>query len=173
MDHHCPWISNCVGYANQKLFILFLFYGLLYCVFIFSFVSPISISLAYHLDSRIDQTFYFNSLILLIIAAVFGLCFMLFFCVHSFYIFTNQTTIQQLGDIITFKIASIDGREDDVAPVVTKLNIYDVGLKENFIQVFGTNAWLWMIPIPATLPSGFQYPINQKTLSFIFQSQPL
>mmetsp|Transcript_2506 Transcript_2506/g.3686 ORF Transcript_2506/g.3686 Transcript_2506/m.3686 type:complete len:331 (-) Transcript_2506:183-1175(-) len=36
MDHHCPWVNNCIGALNQKMFILFLVY--IQCLSVYGFV---------------------------------------------------------------------------------------------------------------------------------------
>jgi palmitoyltransferase len=40
MDHHCPWIGNCVGFKNHKFFLLLAMYGCAGCFFGFVTVLP-------------------------------------------------------------------------------------------------------------------------------------
>ncbi|KAI9176051.1 hypothetical protein H9P43_006416 [Blastocladiella emersonii ATCC 22665] len=40
MDHHCPWLNNCVGHHNHRYFVVFLVYVSLACILFTCFSAP-------------------------------------------------------------------------------------------------------------------------------------
>jgi cytochrome c biogenesis factor len=41
MDHHCPWVANCIGFYNYKYFINMILYTALCCIFIVATSFPV------------------------------------------------------------------------------------------------------------------------------------
>lgn len=63
MDHHCPWINNCVGWGNQAHFTSFLVFTVLGCIHatvIQSCCLYRAINRNYYLNNRIGPIVSFN-----------------------------------------------------------------------------------------------------------------
>eukprot|EP01060_Flectonema_neradi_P039019 TRINITY_DN8412_c0_g1_i4.p1 TRINITY_DN8412_c0_g1~~TRINITY_DN8412_c0_g1_i4.p1 ORF type:complete len:307 (+),score=23.08 TRINITY_DN8412_c0_g1_i4:53-922(+) len=132
MDHFCPWVANTVGFYNRKYFVLFLIYAALTCTF-----AAVTIVVFFR-----DQTFPTvgcrkaktcpSSIMLfaLIFDAIFGLLLLCFAGVHIHMVLQNQTTIES------------DGVH------------FNVGMRKNWEQVFGTQPIFWFLPVWGGGPDG-------------------
>jgi hypothetical protein len=132
MDHHCPWIYNCVGEKNQKYFYLFLLHVFLVDVFfVLSSCAPALNAFGAPITDPgrpwIIMTF--------VIAAVLSVAIGAFLAFHTYLIVHNMTTIE-------FMIPDRESRQRRSGRFIR--NPHDQGFRRNWDSVFGQdNGSFW------------------------------
>ena len=135
MDHHCPWVDNCIGFYNRKYFMQLLIFVVILTIYIdiseIYFVIDMSIKL-FKKNVKYKEIAYLGFVVICYIAVfIFSIIISLFLKFHLQLVLDNSTTIESLD---------LEHKNEN--------DKYNVGKRQNWEQVFGSEPLFWFFPFP-------------------------